>query len=94
MIAKLHKTSDGRTVLAVCDSNLIGRKIVEGDLQLDLSSNFYKGEEMSVDRIRELFKVVNIINLVGEETVKIGVNEGIVAEVKRIGGVPHAEVVV
>ena len=44
MIVKIHKRDD-RTILAVCDSDLIGRTFTEGERQLDLSSDFYKGEE-------------------------------------------------
>ena len=96
MIVKQHKTADGRVVLAVCDSELIGKKFVEGDLQLDLNSDFYKGEEMKEERILELFKVVSIINLVGEKSVKLGIKAGIVDKdrVIKIKAIPHAEAVI
>ncbi|MBW2977974.1 DUF424 family protein [Candidatus Woesearchaeota archaeon] len=96
MRVKQHKTADGRMILAVCDSELIGKKFVEGDLQLDLSSDFYKGEDMEEERILELFKVVHIVNLVGEKCVKLGIKAGIVDEdrVIKIKGIPHAEVVI
>jgi hypothetical protein len=45
MIAKIHKTFDGRNVLAVCDSDLLGKKFEEKDLQIDLNSDFYKGKK-------------------------------------------------
>ncbi len=40
MIVNIHKTSDGRRIIAVCDSELIGKKFEEHNLQLDLTSNF------------------------------------------------------
>ena len=58
-IVKLHKSPEGKTILAVCDAEIAGKYFEEGDLQLDLSSNFYKGEEMAEPRIKELFKVVS-----------------------------------
>ena len=94
MIAKLHKTSEGRTVLAVCDSDIAGKVFEEGEKQLDLSSGFFKGEEMSDERILELFKVVNIVNLNGEKAVELGKNAGIVDKVIIVEGIPHAEAVI
>ena len=64
--------------LAVCDSDIIGKCFEEGDLILDLSSNFYKGEEMADERIEQLFKVVNIINLAGKEAVELGIKAKVI----------------
>ncbi|MBW2996131.1 DUF424 family protein [Candidatus Woesearchaeota archaeon] len=96
MIAKLHKSHEGRVILAVCDSDIIGKCYEEGKKQLDLSSNFYKGEEMDEERILNLMKSVHIVNLCGEKAVKLGVKAGIIDKdrVIRIKGVPHAEGVI
>jgi len=96
MIAKLHRSYEGRVILAVCDSGLIGKCFSEDELQLDLSSNFYKGEEMSDKRILNFFKVVNIVNLVGEKAVGLGIKAGIVdrKQVIKIKGIPHAQALI
>ena len=45
MNAKVHRTKDGRLILALCDSELLGKVFVEGDVKLDLTTDFYQGEE-------------------------------------------------
>jgi len=45
MIVKIHKSRE-RKILAVCDNELFGKKFEEGKLRLDLSSEFYDGEEV------------------------------------------------
>ena len=94
MIAKIHK-ADGKVILAVCDSSLKGKCFEENGLQLDLKSNFYKGEEMDEKRLLEYFKVANIINLVGEKSVEVGIKAGVVDKKKiiKIKGIPHAQAV-
>ena len=94
MIVKLHKTPEGRIILAVCDSDLVGKCFEEDGLQLDLTSDFYKGREGDKKRVLELFKVAHIINLVGEKSVELGRKEGIVQKVIRIKGIPHAQAVI
>ena len=80
-------------MLSLCDENLLGRKLVQGNLQLDLTGDFYKGEEKDAQSLADLMKNSDIINLVGEESVRKAVDEGIVSEgnVIRIEGVPHAQ---
>ena len=43
VLIKLIKSQ--RNILAVCDSELIGKKFEEGKLQIDVKENFFKGEE-------------------------------------------------
>ncbi len=93
MIVKIRKTNDGRNILAICDSDLIGKKFEDHDLQLDLTSNFYKGEEKSEKEILELFKTGSIINLVGKKSIEVGIKAGIINKknIIKIKNIPHAQ---
>lgn len=95
MIVKTHKTQDGKKIVAVCDEELIGKKFKEKNTQLDLSSDFYKGEKKSEEDIRKLFDDAYIVNLVGEKSVNLGKNVGIVLEDKivYVQKIPHAQAV-
>ena len=44
MFFKIHKTY--RYVFAVCDSDLIGRTFEEGNFQLEVKENFFKGDTL------------------------------------------------
>lgn len=96
MIAKIHKTIKGETVLVVCDSDILGKCYEEDNLQLDLSSNFYKGKEMSEKRILNLLKTVRIAHLVGKKSIELGIKAGIIEKenIIKIKGIPHAEAVI
>lgn len=93
MIVNIHKTSDGRRIIAVCDSELIGKKFEEHSLQLDLTSNFYKGEEKNEQEILELFKTASMINLVGKKSVELGIKTNIIDKknIIKIKDVPHVQ---
>ena len=43
LVAKVHHKGDS-TVVAVCDSKLVGKVFEEGELQLDLTNESYKGD--------------------------------------------------
>ncbi|MGM5482499.1 MAG: DUF424 family protein [Nanobdellota archaeon] len=93
MIVKKHNNS-GKLVLAVSDSSLFGMKISEGEKQLDLSCEFYNGEETSKEEIISLMKESHIINLVGSESLAIAreivnVND---EDIIFVDKVPHAQV--
>lgn len=95
MIVKLHKTSDGRTILAICDKNLLNKKFEEGGLQLDLTSDFYKGGEKPEKEVFELIKRAQIINAVGEKCIHFLLKNKIVSEesIIKIRDIPHVQVV-
>jgi len=58
MIIKIHKSPDGKKVVALCDSNLLGKVFEQDKVQLDLRSDFYKGEEKQEKEILQLLTKV------------------------------------
>ena len=93
MIIKRH-TNNGRLILAVCDSELLGKVFEEGNRILDLSSEFYKGKETPDEEFREYLKKFYILNAVGKKTIGILTESGLVEEkeVMHINGIPYVQV--
>lgn len=94
MLVKLHK-KDGRAIIAVCDKQLVGQLIEENGKQLDLTGDFYKGEERSAEEIGDLIRNSDGVNLVGEEAVALGLQEGVIEKenILTVKGIPHAQAV-
>lgn len=92
---KIHRHGD-ETILAACDSELLGETFRGDGTRITVSAVFYGGEEGDAAMLAERMKSASTINLVGERSVSIGIAEGRVKEecVILIGGVPHAQVVV
>ncbi|MFC1774862.1 DUF424 domain-containing protein [Nanoarchaeota archaeon] len=95
MIVKIHK-KDARSIIAVCDEAIIGKTFEEGDTILDLSSDFYKGDKLTTEETGDLIRNADIVNLVGINSVKLGISEGIIdeANVKEICGIKYAQAVI
>ncbi len=93
MIVKVHKSPENRIIVAICDKDLFGKKFEEGKLQLDLSSDFYNGEEKNIKEIADLIRNADIINLVGEKSVQLGLTEEIISDedVKKIDNIPYSQ---
>ena len=72
------------------------RDIEDGDLQLDLTSDFYKGDEKTDEEIGDLLRNAHCINIVGEKSVALAIKEGIIDDsgVKKISGIPYVQGVV
>jgi hypothetical protein len=95
MIAKKHITPDGRLILAVCDTGLLGKLVESPEARLDLGSDFFNGDEMGEEALLELMKRAYILNIAGEQSVGLAVRNGLVEEkqVLKIGDIPHAQAV-
>lgn len=93
---KVHEAS--RKVIAICDSELIGKRFEQGKFQLEINKSFYEGEELDEDGVSNLIKVsakdFPCYNIVGERSVALCLNESLIdAEgIKKISGIPHAMV--
>ena len=94
MFIKIHKSY--REVVAICDSELIGKCFEQGKFQLDLKESFFKGEEKTKEEVLEIIK--NMIkedatfNIVGKEATETALEAGIISKegIKEIQGIPFA----
>ncbi len=94
MLVKIIKSY--RTIVIICDSNLIGKKLEQGEFQLDLKENFFKGDEKSkqdaIDVMKNMTQEDATFNIVGKESTEAALKAGIInqAGIKTIQGVPFA----
>ncbi len=94
MLIKIHKAY--RAVVAVCDSEILGKKFEEGIKQLDVRENFYNGEKKTesemIDIMRDLAMEDSTFNLVGKKTISCALKAGLISQegVKHVSGVPFA----
>ncbi|MBU3906690.1 MAG: DUF424 family protein [Nanoarchaeota archaeon] len=94
MFIKIHKSY--RNAVAICDADLIGKKLEEGNFQLEIKESFFKGEELSEEKAIEIMKDFSqedaTFNLVGKKTINTALKAGIISEegIKKIRGVPFA----
>ncbi|MEJ2268069.1 MAG: DUF424 family protein [Nanoarchaeota archaeon] len=85
-----------RNIVAICDSDLIGRKFEQGKFQLDLTGTFFKGKEVSekeaIKIIQNMQKEDATFNIVGQKSINTAVKAEIILEkgIKKIQGVPFA----
>jgi hypothetical protein len=93
MYVKIHESARGR-IIAVCDEELIGKKFEEGDLILDVSERFYKGEIKKEEEVLDILKNEKNLNLVGEKTIKFAIDNNLINEehVKTIDNIPYAQI--
>ena len=95
MLMRVFKKRNDK-IVAVCDSELIGKVLREGELVLNLEkyASFYKGEEADEAAVeKELFTATSI-NLVGKKATGIAKRMKLVKEsdIIHIQKVPHVQI--
>ncbi len=85
----------GETLVAVCDSELVGKVFSEGKLKIEIKESFYGTEEFEEKEVTSALKKATIANITGERAVNLAIKIGIVDKdrVLRISGCPHAQMV-
>jgi hypothetical protein len=98
--AAVHSRRDSlgvsRSVTALCDAELLGSVLKGGDCVIDLKryEEFYRGELVNEDEAAALAAQANSLNVVGEKSLAAARRAFEISEknVKRVAGVPHAQV--
>lgn len=94
ILVKVHKAY--RWVVAICDSDLRGRILIEGNKKLDLTGRFFDGELISEEDLKEEIEIATdedaTFNIVGEKSIEACKKVGIISDegVMTIDGIPFA----
>jgi len=91
---RLHRGRDD-IILAACDEEVIGRTFRGDGMKITVSEEFYNGELIPEEAFVERMRSVTIMNLVGERTIALAIENGHVdgSNVLQIGETKHAQVV-
>lgn len=87
-----------RRIVAISDADLIDKKFVEDNRQLDLNKDFYEGDKVSEEKAIEIIKIEDAedatFNIVGEKSIQAAIKAGIIKEeegaIIKIQNIPHA----
>lgn len=82
-------------LLAICDSELLGKTLREGKIVFHIKDEFYNGGKVTVEEAVGMIENSTIVNMVGKCCVESAIAKGYVhpEAVLNIEGVPHAQIV-
>ncbi len=77
-------------MLNICDAELLGKNISEGELDMHVSKRYYGEKLIDKEEAKTLLQNSSIINMIGKETVSLSLELGIGSEngVKIISDIP------
>ena len=93
MYLKIYRSGTD-LIVAVCDKDLLGKKLKQGNITVEISEGFYKGDLASDVEVVEALANATTANLFGEKAVACAIKCGGVDPecVMMISGVPHAQI--
>ena len=79
-------------LVVVTDNDILGKVYREKEVILDLSSPFYKGEVMTLEKMKVVLTSAYIVHLTGKKAVQTGIELRLIepASVLLVEGIPHA----
>ncbi|MAG47772.1 hypothetical protein CL617_04140 [archaeon] len=92
ILVKIHKSQD-KEIISLCDKDLIGKTLQDGEIHLEVSESFYKGDEIKDEKeLLDLLEKCPNINILGKESVEFAIKNNIIekSNIIKIKGVPYA----
>ncbi|MDO9537107.1 MAG: DUF424 family protein [Thermoplasmata archaeon] len=91
IMARIHHISN-ETILAACDSELMGQTLEDEDVRLHIDTVFFGGNTVTEEEFRGMLAQATSANLVGKITVKIAIEMECIHQdaVAEVCGIPYA----
>ena len=83
--------SQNNRMINICDPDLLGKTIVDGDLSITISKDYYGEKIIDESEAKILLENSTSINMVGENTISFSIGIGIGSKdaVKKINNTPY-----
>lgn len=93
MIGKFHSHSNNK-ILAVCDANLVGTKIICEDFEIFISSSFFGTEKITEEKILEFIEDCDSANIFGKKVCDLLLEKKIITneQIIFLNEVPHVQI--
>ncbi|MCS7135527.1 MAG: DUF424 family protein [Nitrososphaerota archaeon] len=91
---KLHHSRTGEVVAAICDEELLGKRIVtEKGFEIKVDNSFYGGVLVEGENVIRYIEQATIINLLGNRIVGMLISKGFIHEraAIKVGGIMHVQ---
>ncbi|HTY15087.1 MAG TPA: DUF424 domain-containing protein [Methanoregulaceae archaeon] len=94
MYLKIHRAYDGSSVVAVCDRELLNRRIRHGEIEIHVSESFYGTTPASESEVANAIREADNINIIGVRAVAVAAGLGLIdpSGCLLIDGIPHAQI--
>lgn len=91
---KIYRVKD-HVVIAICDEELLDKKLNFDGIKVHVSKRFYGGEVVNEEKVLKLLEKSTIGNIIGEKIVDLAIKKNYIGKknVILIGGIPHAQFV-
>ncbi|MBU1245998.1 MAG: DUF424 family protein [Nanoarchaeota archaeon] len=93
MYVKFHIKGD-RTVVAICDKDLIGKTLEDKKQCIEITERFYKGEKKTEKEVAVILQEATNINIIGKKSIALAIKQGVLDKeaVRKIKRIPHAQI--
>ena len=85
-------SAKGQLVVAICDKDLLGKKI-GNEFKITVKEDFYRGELVDEKKALELMEKASICNIIGKKIIDLALKNKFITKenIIFIGDVPHAQ---
>ena len=94
MYLKIHRAHDGSSVVAVCDRELLNRRIRHGKIEIHVSESFYGTTPVDESEVADAIRDADNINIIGARAIAVAAGLGLIdpSGCLLIDGIPHAQI--
>lgn len=90
----IHDNINGR-VVAVCDSDLLGKTLEDENCAIEISQKFYGGELVNEEKVTSIIQKERNLNLVGKNIINLCLELEIITKdhIFLINDIPHVQLI-
>lgn len=95
MLLRIHRSADNKEVVGICDRELIGKTLSEGEVTITISETFFGNQEATEEEVIRVLMDGDNITIFGKRCVDLAISRGILEpdSCRLIDGIPYTTII-
>lgn len=95
MFLRIHRPMDNKEVVGICDRELIGQTLTEGDVSVQITESFFGNQPASEEEIIRVLNTSDNISIFGKRCIELAIDKGLLEResCRIVAGVPYATII-
>ncbi|NLV28296.1 MAG: DUF424 domain-containing protein [Methanomicrobiales archaeon] len=95
MLLRIHRSAENHEVVGICDRELVGKTLNDGDLSITITSSFFGDDPVSEEEVIRVLQTSDNITIYGERSISLAVTQGLIDKnsCRFVAGVPFATII-
>lgn len=95
MLLRIHRSTDNHEVVGICDRELMGKTLKEGEISISINEAFFGNQPVCEEDVIRVLAISDNITIIGKRCIDLAIRQGLLDldSCLIVEGIPYSTII-